>query len=65
MSTVIELDLGAGHEAHALVIEGEMVCVLTPRVATDAGTRERVRRLLRGQGMDCATCRGCCVGAPE
>lgn len=65
MSTVIELDLGAGHEADALMINGEMVCVLTPKAATDPRIQERVRRLMKGEGTDCETCRGCPVGTAQ
>lgn len=62
MSTVVELDLGVGHEALAFKVDGEMVCVLNPATATDAQMQERVRRLMRGEGTDCRKCRGCPVG---
>lgn len=65
MSTVIELDLGVGHEADLLQIEGKMVCVLAPQAAADPLMQKRIRRLMRGQGLDCTTCRGCHVGTSE
>lgn len=65
MSTVIELDLGAGHVADLLQIEGKMVCVLAPQAATDPSVQQRIRRLMRGEGLDCRTCRGCAVGTSE
>lgn len=65
MSTVVELDLGAGHEADALEVNGETVCVLNPKVATDARIQERVRRLMEGEGRNCRECRGCIVGTAQ
>jgi hypothetical protein len=65
MSTVVELDLGAGHEAHVFKINGETVCVLSPNVATDTRIQERVRRLVRGEGLECRECRGCIVGTAK
>lgn len=65
MSTVIDLDLGPGHYAHALKIDGEMVCILTPQAATDTDVQEHVRRLMKGQGTDCRKCRGCAVGTAQ
>lgn len=65
MSTVIELDLGAGHEAHAVRVEDKMVCVLAPQAATDACMQGRIRRLMRGEGVDCRACRGCPVGTSQ
>lgn len=65
MSTVIELDLGAGHEAHAVRVEDKMVCVLAPQAATDVNVQQRVRRLMQSEGVDCRACRGCPVGTSE
>lgn len=64
MSTVIDLVL-EGHEAHALQINGEMVCILTPEAATDTRIQARIRRLMKGQGTDCRKCRGCPVGTAQ
>lgn len=63
MSTVVELDLGPGHFAHAVEVNGEMVCVLSPKARTEARVQAGVRRFMQGQGVDCSTCRGCPVGA--
>lgn len=65
MSTVIELDLGPKHYAHAIDVDGKMVCILTPRAADDEGVQRLVRRFLRGQGVDCKSCGGCPVGRAE
>lgn len=65
MSTVVELDLGAAHEAHVFEVHGETVCVLSPNVATDTRIQERVRRLVQGEGLDCRACRGCIVGTAQ
>lgn len=51
-----------GFEGHVLKDGGEIVCVLATAAATDAGIQARVRRLMRGQGIDCRKCRGCPVG---
>jgi hypothetical protein len=65
MSTVVEHDFGPGHEAHAVRVNGEMVCVLSPAVATDSRIQERVRRLMWGEGRDCRSCLGCIVGTAQ
>lgn len=65
MSTVVTLDLGPGHEADALEINGEMVCILCPAAATDTRIQGRVRRLMKGLGRDCGTCRNCPVGRAQ
>lgn len=65
MSTVIDVDLGPGHIANAYKIDDEMVCVLTPEAVTDRAIQGRIRRLLKGQGMDCRACCGCPVGTAE
>lgn len=65
MSTAIDVDLGPGHIAQAFQIDGEMMCVLTPDAATDRAIQWRIRRLLKGQGVDCRSCCGCPVGTAE
>lgn len=65
MSTVVTLDLGPGHEADVLEINGEMVCILCPEAATDPHIQKRIRRLLKGLGKDCGTCLGCPVGKAQ
>lgn len=65
MSTVIEVDLGPGHYAHAMRVEGEMVCILTPSAASDGQIQRLGRRFLKGQGVDCKSCQGCHVGRAE
>lgn len=67
VSHVIELDLGRESTflGYPTQVNGEMVCVLTPRAADDRAIQERVRQFMRGQGRDCGTCRGCPVGEAE
>lgn len=65
MSTAIEADLGHGHIAQAFEINGEMFCVLAPETATDQAIQGQVRRLMKGQGVDCGVCRGCPVGTAQ
>lgn len=64
MSKVIELDLGP-HLAHAIRVDGEMVCVLTPQAADDERVQGLVRRFMQGEGVDCRSCAGCPVGRAE
>jgi hypothetical protein len=65
MSTVVEVDVGAGHEAHALEVDGEELCVLSPAAAGDADMRARIRRMMWGVGRNCQACRGCIVGTAQ
>lgn len=65
MSMAITLDLGPGHQADAVEIAGEMVCVLCPEAATDQAIQGNIRRLMKGVGVDCRSCRGCPVGTAE
>ena len=43
----------------------EIVCMATPRVEHDAEARSIVRRLIKRQGGDCESCRGCVIGKHE
>lgn len=61
MSTVIYWDR-AGFVASSATIEGEMVCILTPDAVDDRLIQADVRRLMKGRGIDCATCQGCPIG---
>lgn len=67
MSYAIELDLGPESTFLGCTdqVDGEKVCVLTPRAAKDRVIQERVRRFMKGQGLDCRVCRGCPVGTAE
>ncbi|MFD5940202.1 hypothetical protein [Streptomyces griseus] len=65
MSTVIEVDLGPGHYAHGLEVNGEWMCALNPAVATDERIQALVRRFMAGEGRDCRKCRGCIVGTAQ
>jgi hypothetical protein len=62
VSNVINLDMGPGVIAYPTQVAGEMVCVLSPRAASDRAIQERVRRFMKGQGRDCRSCGGCPVG---
>lgn len=62
VSNVINLELGPRILAYPTQVAGEMVCVLTPKAATDRDIQERVRLFMKAQGRDCKTCRGCPVG---
>lgn len=65
MSTPVILDLGPKHYVHAVELEEDTVCVLTPRVASDRSIREIVRTHLKKQGIDCMKCCACPLGAAE
>lgn len=64
MATVVEFDR-PGFEGHVLEENGEIVCILAPAAATNRAIQGRVRRLMRGQGIDCRKCRGCPVGTAQ
>ncbi len=64
MSRAIDLDK-PGHIAATFLIRGERVCVLTPAAAIEPRVQAQVRRLLKGLGTDCRSCRGCPVGTAE
>ncbi len=67
MITVINLDLGPQSTflGYPTQVNGETVCVLTPKAAEDRAIQERVREFMKGQDRDCRTCRGCPVGTAE
>ena len=65
MSYAIELELGPTILGYPTQVDGEKVCVLTPRAAEDRAIQERVRLFMQGQDRDCRTCRGCPVGTAE
>lgn len=62
MSYVIHLDLGPGQLAYPTQIDGQMVCVLSPRTARDRAIQGRVKRFMKAQGRDCGSCGACPVG---
>lgn len=64
MTTVVTFDR-PGFEAHVLEVDGEIVCILAPAAAVEPAIQARVRRLMRGQGIDCRKCRACPVGTAE
>lgn len=64
-SHVINLDLGPSILGYPTQVDGEMVCVLTPRAIEDREIQARVRRFMKGQDRDCRSCRGCPVGTAE
>jgi hypothetical protein len=51
-----------GFIARVIKTTDEIVCVLTSTASTDRVIQARVRRLMKGQDIDCQTCRGCPVG---
>lgn len=66
MNHVITLDLGPDILGYPTHVDGEMVCVLSPKVtAGDHAIQERARQFMKAQGRDCRTCRGCPVGTTE
>lgn len=61
MATIVTFDR-PGFMGQVVEIRGEIVCVLASAAATDAGVQSHVRRLMKGEGIDCRTCGGCPVG---
>jgi hypothetical protein len=61
VATIVTFDR-PGFMGQVLEIKGEIVCVLAPEAATDAGVQALVRRLMQGEGIDCRACGGCPVG---
>jgi hypothetical protein len=64
MATVVTFER-RGFEAHVLQENDKIVCILTPAAETDSEIQARVRRLMKGQGIDCRMCRGCPVGRAQ
>lgn len=62
MHEMITVDLGHSFIGWHGKVGGRILCVVTPRVATDARARAVVRDLVTRQGGDCASCLGCVVG---
>lgn len=62
MEKMFTADLGAGIDGWAARVDGNIVCVATPRVEHDAAARQHVRALVKRLGGDCGICRGCIIG---
>lgn len=62
MGKMVTADLGPGIDGWAARIDGDIVCVATPRVEYDPAARRTVRRLVGSVGGNCGTCRGCIIG---
>lgn len=62
MEKLVTTDLGPGVDGWVARIDGDIVCVATPRVEHDPRARREVRRLVTRVGGDCGTCRGCIIG---
>ncbi|EYT83983.1 hypothetical protein CF54_04225 [Streptomyces sp. Tu 6176] len=52
----IVLDQGPQFVGWSATVEDKIVCVMTPKVHTDPGTRRIARQLVQRQGGDCAAC---------
>lgn len=61
MTIVVQYD-EPGFEARILETAGGIVCVQASAARTDRAIQARIRRLARGQGIDCQTCHGCPIG---
>lgn len=61
MATIITYD-APGFEGWVTKTARDIVCILAPATATDLVIQARVRRLMAGQGIDCAACAQCPVG---
>jgi len=63
MEKMVTADLGPGIDGWAAQIDGDIVCVATPRVEYDSAARRSVRRLVKSVGGNCSDCRGCIIGS--
>jgi hypothetical protein len=52
----VMLDQGPSFVGWSGLVEETIVCVMTPKVLTDAKTRRIARKLVQRQGGDCAAC---------
>jgi hypothetical protein len=64
MATVITYD-EPGFEGRVFDVAGKIVCLLASAAATDPAIQGRIRRMTRGQGIDCRNCAGCPVGTAQ
>jgi hypothetical protein len=62
MTELLIEDLGDTIDGWAAMVNGSVVCVATPRIATEAAARRNVRNLVARVGGNCGTCRGCPIG---
>jgi hypothetical protein len=62
MERMLMADLGPTIDGWAAQIDGDIVCIATPRVVDDMATRRRVRGLVKRAGGDCSTCGRCIIG---
>jgi hypothetical protein len=52
----ITLDQGPKFVGWSAQVKGTVVCVMTPRVRTDAAMRRLARHMIQQLGGDCAAC---------
>lgn len=62
MERIVTADLGPGIAGWAAQVDGDIVCVATPRARHDPAARRQVRALVQSVGGDCASCGGCFIG---
>jgi hypothetical protein len=64
VNNAINLDLGPQSTflGYTTQVDGEKVCVLSSRAASDRAIQARVRLHMKAQGRDCRSCGGCPVG---
>lgn len=65
MHEMLMEDLGPDFYAWRAKVAEKIVCMATPRVEHDAEARRIVRGLIKRQGGDCESCRGCVIGRHE
>lgn len=58
-------DFGPGFIGFRGEVDGRLVCVATPAVKHDPEVRAVIRELIRRQGGDCDSCRGCPIGTSD
>jgi hypothetical protein len=59
---LLTADLGPDFYGFQGTVDGKLVCIATPEVEHDEGTRRLVRDLFQRRGGGCAECLNCPIG---
>ncbi|MFI0900485.1 hypothetical protein [Streptomyces sp. NPDC020983] len=65
MEKLFIADLGPGVDGWAATVDGDIVCLASPRVEDDLAARRSVRELVTRAGGNCAACRGCIIARDD
>lgn len=65
MHKFVMMDLGPKVRVWSARVRDDTVCVMTPASLKDAFARRKAREMMKRQGVDCGTCRGCPLGRAD